>query len=146
MADFPSKKAKIAARGLRVRYTLELAVEPGMKERLESVKTRIQRLKERLHSASRTPMANVILMEQLLDLFEWSEQRGMVSESNSSLFTSCSFAQAPHLASDAATQTDINGSNFFIARFELWGEKASKKEKKIERSSRIGPFERNIVF
>lgn len=146
MADFLSKKAKIAARGLRVRYTLELAVEPGMEERLESVKTRIQRLKERLHLASRTPMANVILMERLLDLFEWSEQRGMVSESHSSLFTSCSFAQASHLASDAATQTDINGSNFFIARFELWGEKASKKEKKIERSSRIGPFERNIVF
>lgn len=130
MADFPSKKAKMTARGLRVRYTLELAVEPGMEERLESVKTRIQRLKERLHLASRTPMANVILMERLLDLFEWSEQRGMVSESHSSLFTSCSFAQASHLASDAATQTDINGSNFFIARFELWGEKASKKEKK----------------
>lgn len=130
MADFPSKKAKVAARGLRFRYTLELAVEPGMEERLESVKTRIQRLKERLHLASRTPMANVILMERLLDLFEWSEQRGMVSESHSSLFTSCSFAQASHLASDAATQTDINGSNFFIARFELWGEKASKKEKK----------------
>lgn len=77
MADFPSKKAKVAARGLRFRYTLELAVEPGMEERLESVKTRIQRLKERLHLASRTPMANVILMERLLDLFEWSEQRGM---------------------------------------------------------------------
>lgn len=79
MADFPSKKAKIAARGLRVRvyessYTLELAVEPGMEERL---KTRIQWLKEHLHLASRTPMANVILMERLLELFEWSEQRGM---------------------------------------------------------------------
>lgn len=134
MADFPSKKAKIAARGLRVRvyessYTLELAVEPGMEERLESVKTRIQRLKERLHLASRTPMANVILMERLLDLFEWSEQRGMVSESHSSLFTSCSFAQASHLASDAATQTDINGSNV-LSHVLSYGEKKPQKRKK----------------
>lgn len=146
MADFPSKKAKVAARGLRVRYTLELAVEPGMKERLESVKTRIQRLKERLHLASRTPMANVILMERLLDLFEWSEQRGMVSESHSSLFTSCSFAQASHLASDAATQTDINGSNVLSHVLSYGEKKPQKRKKKIERSSRIVPFERNIVF
>lgn len=94
-------------RAPRVRYTLELAVEPGMEERLESLKTRIQRLKERLHLTSRTPMANVTLMERLLDLFEWSEQRGMVSESHSSLFTSCSFAQSSRHASDAATQTEI---------------------------------------
>ena len=66
MADLPSKKAKIVARAPRIRYTLELAVEPGMEERLEQLKSKIQRVKEALRIASRTPMGNVILMEQLL--------------------------------------------------------------------------------
>lgn len=111
MADFPSKKPKVTTRAPRVRYTLELAVEPGMEERLESLKARVQRLKEGLRIASRTPMGNVILMERLLDSFERSEQRGMVSESHSSLFTSFSFPQPSYLASDAATQTDVLGSS-----------------------------------
>ena len=74
MTDLPSKKAKTVARAPRIRFSLELAVEPGMEERLELLKTKIQRVKEGLRIASRTPMGNVILMERLLDSFEQSEQ------------------------------------------------------------------------
>lgn len=110
MADLPSKKAKIVARAPRIRYTLELAVEPGMEERLEQLKSKIQRVKEGLRIASRTPMGNVILMEQLLHAFERSEQNGMVSGSHSSLFTSHSFSPSSHLTCNAASQTDVCGS------------------------------------
>ena len=111
MTDLPSKKAKTVARAPRIRFSLELAVEPGMEERLELLKTKIKRVKEGLRIASRTPMGNVILMERLLDSFEQSEPKGMVSESHSSLFTLHSFSPSYHLTCDAASQTDVCGSH-----------------------------------
>ena len=76
MADYPAKKAKISERAPRVRFTLELSVEPGMEERLESVKKRIhdQRVKEVLRITPRTPLGTITMMERLLDLFKRSEQ------------------------------------------------------------------------
>jgi len=113
MDDFPSKKAKFTApRAPRIRYTLELAIEPGMEERLERLKSRIQAAKSSLFITNRTPMGNVLLMERLLDSFEWSEHRGMVSERhNSSLFT-FSFCQNRKDGSpgcNKATQTPVMG-------------------------------------
>ena len=110
MADLPSKKAKIVARAPRIRYTLELAVEPGMEEQLEQLKGKIQRVKECLWIAGRTPMGNVIVMERLLDAFEQSKQNGMVSGNHSSLFTAQSFSPSSHLTCNTASQTDVCGS------------------------------------
>ena len=110
MADYPAKKAKMSERAPRVRFTLELSVEPGMEERLESVKKRIQRVKEVLRITPRTPLGTITMMERLLDSFERSEQRGMVSESHSSLFTSFSIPlTSSHHSCDATTQTDVFG-------------------------------------
>ena len=110
MADYPAKKAKISERAPRVRFTLELSVEPGMEERLESVKKRIQRVKEVLRITPRTPLGTITMMERLLDSFKRSEQRGMVSESHSSLFTSFSIPlTSSHHSCDATTQTDVFG-------------------------------------
>ena len=108
MADFPSKKAKIMPRAPRIRYTLELLVESGMEDRLERLKSKLQRVKQGLRITSRTPLGNVMLMERLLNSFEESEQTGMVSESHSSLFTSSSFPRhEPSSTCDASTQTGV---------------------------------------
>ena len=107
MADYPAKKAKISERAPWVRFTLEHSVEPGMEERLESVKKRIQRVKEVLRITPRTPLGT---MERLLDSLERSEQGGMVSESHSSLFASFLIPlTSSHHSCDAATQTDLFG-------------------------------------
>ena len=113
MDNLPSKKAKLTTpRASRIRYTLELAFEPGMEERLERLKSRLQRAKSSLYITPRTPMGNVLLVEGLLDSFERSEGRGMVSEGhNSSLFTfgsSLSSHDRPP-ACNVATQTDFCG-------------------------------------
>ena len=68
MDNLPSKKAKLTTpRASRIRYTLELAFEPGMEERLERLKSRLQRAKSSLYITPRTPMGNVLLVEGLLD-------------------------------------------------------------------------------
>ena len=84
-----------------------------MEERLERLKSRLQRAKSSLYITPRTPMGNVLLAEGLLDLFEGSEQRRMVSEGhNSSLFTfgSSSCHDRPP-ACNVATQTDFCGQD-----------------------------------
>ena len=115
MDNLPSKKAKLTTpRASRIRYTLELAFEPGMEERLERLKSRLQRAKSSLYITPRTPMGNVLLVEGLLDSFKRSEPRGMVSEGhNSSLFTfgsSLSSHDRPP-ACTVATQTDFCGQD-----------------------------------
>ena len=81
-----------------------------MEERLESVKKRIQRVKEVLRITPRTPLGTITMVQRLLDSFERSEQRGMVSESHSSLFTSPSIPlTSSHHSCDATTQTDVFG-------------------------------------
>ena len=115
MDNLPSKKAKLTTpHASRKRYTLELAFKPAMEERLERLKSRLQRAKSSLFITSRTPMGNVSLVEGLLDSFKRSERRGMVSEGhNSSLFTfgsSLSCHDCPP-ACNVATQTDFCGQD-----------------------------------
>ena len=84
-----------------------------MEERLERLKSRLQRTKSSLYITPRTPMGNVLLVEGLLDSFERSERRGMVSEGhNSSLFTfgSSLFCQ-DRPACNVATETDLCGQD-----------------------------------
>lgn len=111
MDNLPSKKAKFTTpHASRIRYTLELAFEPGMQERLEMLKSRLQRAKNILYITPRTPMGNVLHVEGLKDSLERSKRRGMVSEGhNSSLFTfrsSFSCHDRPP-ACNVATQTDF---------------------------------------
>ena len=56
MDNLPSKKAKLTTpRASRIRYTLELAFEPRMEERLKRLKYRLQRARNSLFITTRTP-------------------------------------------------------------------------------------------
>ena len=71
MTEEPCKKSKSTDnRPARVRSTIQLEVEPGMEERLNRDKSRIQQAKSALSIHARTPLGNVIMMERLLDAFE----------------------------------------------------------------------------
>ena len=76
----PQKPKLTGPRAPRLWCTLELAIEPGMEERLERLKSRIQVAKSSLFITNGTPMGNVLLMEQLVDSLEWSEHQGKVSD------------------------------------------------------------------
>ena len=59
MGEPSNKKAKsMTVRALRVRFTIQLKIEPGMEERLERVKSSIQRVKRNLSIHSQTPQGN----------------------------------------------------------------------------------------
>ena len=67
MAESFSKKPKVMPpRAPRIRYSIQLEVEAGMEERLEALKSKIQRVKSALRITSRTPMGNLLMMERLL--------------------------------------------------------------------------------
>lgn len=115
MDNLPWKKAKLTTlRASRIRHTLELAFAPGMEEWLERLQSRLQRATSSLFITSRTPMGNVSLVGGLLDSFERSEQRGMVSEGhNSSLFTFGSLLSCHDCppTCNVATQKDFCGQD-----------------------------------
>ena len=115
MAESFSKKPKVMPpRAPRIRYSIQLEVEAGMEERLEALKSKIQRVKSALRITSRTPMGNLLMMERLLSSFEEFERSQMVTSTSQSLFmppmqqpspqpfTSCS------KKIDAQTQTDVS--------------------------------------
>ena len=59
MGEPSNKKAKsMPVRAPRVRFTIQLKIEPGMEERLERVKSSIQRVKRNLSIHSQTPQGN----------------------------------------------------------------------------------------
>ena len=89
MAESFSKKPKVMPpRAQRIRYSIQLDVEAGMEERLEGLKSRIQRVKSVLRITSRTPMGNLLMMERLLNSFEEFERSRMVTTTSHSLFLS----------------------------------------------------------
>ena len=57
---------------------LEVAAES--EGRLQRVKSQLQHVRSVLHTNSRTPMGNLLMMEKLLQAFLESEQRGMASQ------------------------------------------------------------------
>ena len=66
-----SKKPKLVPnRAERIRYRMQLDVEAGMEERLEGLKSKIQQVKSTSRITSRTPMGNLLMMEQLLSSFD----------------------------------------------------------------------------
>ena len=80
MAEPASKKAKlVTARAPRVRYTIQLEVEPGMEGGLDRLKSRIQRVKSVLAIHARTPQGNFLMMERLVNAFEEGGKSRMVS-------------------------------------------------------------------
>jgi len=82
MEEPSNKKAKsMTVRALRVTFTIQLEVEPGVEEHLEQVKSSIQHMKSALSLHSRTPQGNFLMMERLLDVFEGGEQNLTVSYS-----------------------------------------------------------------
>ena len=127
MAESFSKKPKLMpTRPQRIRYSIQLEVEAGMEERLEGLKSKIQRVKSALRITSRTPMGNLLMMERLLSSFEEFERSQMATTAGQSLFLQ---QPSPQLISskkiDAQTQTDISDpyilahgerSNFRIPR------------------------------
>ena len=57
-----------------------LEVEAESEGRLQRVKSQLQHVRSVLHTNSRTPMGNLLMMEKLLQAFLESEQRGMASQ------------------------------------------------------------------
>ena len=55
-------------------------MEAESEGRLQRVKSQLQRVRIVLHTNSRTPMGNLLMMEKLLQAFLESEQRGMASQ------------------------------------------------------------------
>ena len=116
MAESFSKKPKVMPpRAQRIRYSIQLEVEAGMEERLEALKSKIQRVKSALRITSRTPMGNLLMMERLLSSFEEFERSQMVTSTSQSLFYTPSMQQPspqpfPSCSEkiDAQTQTDVS--------------------------------------
>ena len=87
MAESFSKKPKLMPpHAQRIRYSIQLEVEAGMEERLEGLKSKIQRVKSALRITSRTPMGNLLMMERLLSSLEEFERSQMVTTGSQSLF------------------------------------------------------------
>ena len=109
MGEPSNKKAKsMPVRAPRVRFTIQLEVEPGMEERLERVKSSIQRVKSALSIHSRTPQGNFLMMERLLDVFEGGEQNLTVSYSTVPSEIHLEKSEATSVQkSDASVQTEI---------------------------------------
>ena len=81
----------------------------GMEERLEGLKSKIQRVKSALRITSRTPMGNLLMMERLLNSFEEFEQIQMATTAGQSLFLQQPSPQPISLKTiDAQMQTDIS--------------------------------------
>ena len=84
-----------------------------MEERLEGMKSKIQRVKSALRITSRTPIGNLLVMERLPTSFEEFERSQIVTTTSQSLFLSTMQHPSPQpLPScskkvDAQTQTDI---------------------------------------
>ena len=87
MAESFSKKPKLTpTRAQRIRLSIQLEVEAGMEERLEALKSKIQRVKRALRITSRTPMGNLLMMERLLSSFEEFERSQMATTGGQSWF------------------------------------------------------------
>lgn len=85
MADSCPKKPKITPpRAPRIRYSIQIEVEPGMEGRLERLKSRIQHAKSALAMTVRTPLGNLLMMERLLSAFDECERSRFVSTSSCS--------------------------------------------------------------
>ena len=115
MAESFSKKPKVMPpRAQRIRYSIQLEVEAGMEERLEALKSKIQRVKSALCITSRTPMGNLLMMERLLSSFEEFERSQMVTSASHYLFSPAMQQPSPQPFPlclekiDAQTQTDIS--------------------------------------
>ena len=80
-----------------------------MEERLEGLKSKIQRVKSALRITSRTPMGNLWMMERLLSSFEEFEQIQMATTAGQSLFLQQPSPQPISSKTiDAHMQTDIS--------------------------------------
>ena len=103
MAEPPRKKAKsTTSRAPRERTTIQLEVEPGMKERLNRLCSRIQNVKNSLGIHQRTPQGNVLMIECLVAGFQDEERKRMAS------FDSSVFSGSPATSlRDTWSQTDI---------------------------------------
>lgn len=106
-------------RAQRIRYSIQLEVEAGMEQRLEGLKSKIQRVKSALRITSRTPMGNLLMMERLLSSFEELERSQMAtSTAGQSLFLQQPSPQPfPSKKIDAQTQTD-NSDPYILAHGE----------------------------
>ena len=97
----------------RIRYSIQFEVDAGMEQRLEGLKSKIQRVKSALRITSRTPMGNLSMMERLLSSFEEFEQSQIVTTASQSLFSSMTQHPSPQpfpscsKKVDAQTQMDI---------------------------------------
>ena len=109
MAESFSKKPKLTpTRAQRIRLSIQLEVEAGMEERLEALKSKIQRVKSALRITSRTPMGNLLMMERLLSSFEEFERSQMATTGGQSWFLQPPSPQPfSSKKADAQTQTDI---------------------------------------
>ena len=109
MAESFSKKPKLTpTRAQRIRFSIQLEVEVGMEERLEALKSKIQRVKSALRITSRTPMGNISMMERLLSSFEEFERSQMATTGGQSWFLQPPSPQPfSSKKADAQTQTDI---------------------------------------
>ena len=77
-------------------------------ERLEALKSKIQRVKSALRITSHTPMGNLLMMERLLSSFEEFERSHMATSGGQSWFLQPPSPQPfSSKKADAQTQTDI---------------------------------------
>ena len=106
MADFTAKKAKEMDHLPRIRHSIQLEVEPESEDHLQCIKSQLQHMKSVLRITSCTLMGNLLMLEQLLQVFHEFEHRVKWSSSFGSSWSEEPCDSKPR-SCDVAIQTDI---------------------------------------